>query len=86
MLFGIIAAAGIRMLIEAKTDFSQKNNLILASVILIIGIGGAKISIAELELEGMALATIVGILLNLVINYFIPWLRKTSGLKDDVAM
>ena len=67
LLFGIIAAAGVRMLVEAKIDFSQKRNLIITSVILIIGIGGAKIHLGPVELGEMSLATYVGVLLNLVL-------------------
>ncbi|HET7754847.1 MAG TPA: uracil permease [Anaeromyxobacteraceae bacterium] len=69
LLFGIIASAGIRMLVEAGIDFSQKRNLIIASVVLVIGIGGAKIHIAGIEFGEMALATYVGILLNLVLPH-----------------
>ncbi|MFL5301247.1 MAG: uracil permease [Anaeromyxobacteraceae bacterium] len=75
LLFGIIASAGIRMLVEAGIDFSQKRNLIIASVILVIGIGGAKIHVAGIELSEMALATYVGILLNLVL----PHSRELEG-------
>ena len=67
LLFGIIAAAGIRMLVEAGIDFSQKRNLIIASVILVIGIGGAKIHVGSVEIGEMSLATYVGVLLNLVL-------------------
>lgn len=67
LLFGIIAAAGLRMLVDAKVDFSQKRNLIIASVILVIGIGGAKIHLGSVELGEMSLAAYVGILLNLVL-------------------
>ncbi|WP_091835348.1 uracil permease [Marininema halotolerans] len=69
LLFGIIATAGLRMLVDHRIDFNNKRNLVIASVILVIGIGGAvlKLSDVHLELEGMALATVVGILLNLVL-------------------
>jgi uracil permease len=67
LLFGIIAAAGIRMIVEAGIDFSDKRNLIITSVILVIGIGGAKIHIGSLEVGEMSLATYVGVLLNLVL-------------------
>jgi uracil permease len=67
LLFGIIAAAGLRMLVDAKVDFSEKRNLIIASVILVIGIGGAKIHLGSVEIGEMSLATYVGILLNLVL-------------------
>jgi len=68
LLFGIIASSGLRMLVENKVDFKVKRNLIISSVILIIGIGGAALHLGDLfSLEGMALASIVGIVLNLVL-------------------
>ncbi|HYH02986.1 MAG TPA: solute carrier family 23 protein, partial [Bacillota bacterium] len=75
MLFGIIASAGIRMLVEAGIDFSQKRNLIIASVILVLGIGGAELTIGGVTFHGMALATIVGVVLNLII----PHTPNTEG-------
>ncbi len=67
LLFGIIASQGVRMMVEDKTDFSQKRNLIIASVILVIGIGGAKIHLGTTEIGEMSLATYVGVLLNLIL-------------------
>lgn len=68
LLFGIIASSGLRMLVENKVDFSRKRNLIISSVILVIGIGGASIHIGQtFSLEGMALASIVGVVLNQVL-------------------
>lgn len=65
LLFGIIAASGIRMLVEAKIDYSKSQNLILTCVVLVIGISGASIHIGEVALTGMGLATIVAIVLGL---------------------
>lgn len=68
LLFGIIASSGLRMLVENKIDFSQKRNLIIASVILVIGIGGAALHIgSHFSLEGMALASIIGVVLNQIL-------------------
>ncbi|MFD2171493.1 uracil permease [Tumebacillus lipolyticus] len=67
LLFGIIASAGLRMLVESGINYGNKRNLIISSVILVLGVGGAKIHIGELPIEGMALATFAGILLNLVL-------------------
>jgi uracil permease len=67
LLFGIIASAGVRMLVESKVDFSQKRNLIIASIILVIGIGGAKLHLGKTEIGEMALAAYVGMILNLVL-------------------
>ena len=67
MLFGVIASSGIRTLVESGIDFGHKRNLIISSVILVLGIGGAKLQLGPITLEGMALAAIVGIVLNLVL-------------------
>lgn len=68
LLFGIIASSGLRMLVENKVDFSKKRNLIISSVILVIGIGGAAIHVGTLfSLEGMALASLIGVVLNQIL-------------------
>ena len=71
MLFGIIASSGFRIFVEDKVDFSKKRNLIVASVIIVLGIGGGGIKFpfagAQIEIAGVALATLVGIILNLVL-------------------
>ncbi|MRX73330.1 uracil permease [Bacillus lacus] len=68
LLFGIIASSGLRMMVEHKVDLGDKRNLIISSVILVIGIGGAILRISEsFELHGMALAAIIGIALNLIL-------------------
>lgn len=65
LLFGIIGASGIRMLVEAKVDYSKSQNLILTCVVLVIGISGASIQLGEVALTGMGLATVVAIILGL---------------------
>lgn len=71
MLFGIIASSGFRIFVEDKVDFSKKRNLIIASVIIVLGIGGGGIKFhfagSQVEIAGLALATLVGIILNLVL-------------------
>jgi uracil permease len=66
LLFGVIIASGIRMLIEARTDLSNAKNLVLVSVIFVIGSSGAMIDLGPADLKGMSLATVVGVGLNLV--------------------
>ncbi|MBT2735466.1 uracil permease [Bacillus sp. ISL-7] len=68
LLFGIIASSGLRMLVDSKIDFGNKRNLVISSVILVIGIGGAVIKVSDsLQIQGMALAAICGVLLNLIL-------------------
>ncbi|WP_166245036.1 uracil permease [Paenibacillus turpanensis] len=65
LLFGVIAASGIRMLVETKVDYSKPTNLILTTVVLVIGISGATVKFEYLSLSGMALATVIAIILSL---------------------
>ncbi|MBP1966534.1 uracil permease [Paenibacillus aceris] len=65
LLFGIIAASGIRMLVETKVDYAKPVNLILTTTVLVIGLSGASLKLGHFELKGMALATIVAIVLSL---------------------
>lgn len=67
LLFGVIAANGLRILIEHKIDFDEKRNLMIAATILVIGIGGAYLQLGQFQLTGVALATLLGIFLNLVL-------------------
>ena len=68
LLFGIIASSGLRMLVDSNIDFGDKRNLVISSIILVIGIGGAKLHFTDtFEIQGMALAAIVGVLLNLLL-------------------
>ena len=68
LLFGVIAASGIRMLVESKVDYSKPINLSLTAIVLIVGISGAAVNMGNVQLKGMALATVVGMVLSLVFN------------------
>src|SRR5690606_31653877 len=66
LLFGVIAASGLRMLVESKVDYSKPTNLFLTTVVLVVGLSGVKLTIGDVSFSGMALATIVAILLSLL--------------------
>lgn len=71
LLFGLIASNGLRMLVSNKVDFDVNRNLMIASVVIILGVGmetaGIAIPIGDYTLPGMATSTLVGILLNLIL-------------------
>ena len=72
LLFGIIASSGLRTIVESGVDYKDKRNLTITSVILVIGIGGGQLAFnvtkdLQFLLQGVALATVVGIILNLLI-------------------
>ena len=79
ILYGLIAANGVKVLIKDKTDLSDMRKLIVVSTMLVIGLGGAYLNITSTSgLSGMSLAAIVGILLNQGIN-----LLDRSNHKDQ---
>lgn len=67
LLFGTIASVGISNMIQAKVDMSSTRNLIISSLILTIGIGGAVIEFGTFSFSGIGLASIVGVILNLLL-------------------
>ncbi|MDE6475276.1 MAG: NCS2 family nucleobase:cation symporter [Erysipelotrichaceae bacterium] len=68
LLYGVIASNGLRVLIDQRVDFSKQRNLIIASAMLVIGLGGAVLPLGNLvTLSGTALSALVGVILNLLL-------------------
>ena len=71
LLYGFIAVNGLKVLIKNQVDFENNKNIAIASTMLVIGLGGATISITkgdlDLAISGMSLAAVIGILLNLIL-------------------
>ncbi len=69
LLFGMISSIGIKNMVEHKVDLSDPKILMSSAAMLVLGLGGAKFAIGNFELEGLGLAAIVGVLLNLILNF-----------------
>ncbi len=67
LLFGVIASSGLRVMIENHLDFNKKRNLMIASAILVIGIGNAYLQLGQYQFSGLAVASVLGIILNLIL-------------------
>lgn len=67
LLFGVIASSGLRVMIEHQIDFNIKRNLMISSVILVIGIGNAYLQLGKYQFSGLAVAAVLGIILNLIL-------------------
>lgn len=67
LLFGTIASVGINSLIKNRIDLGNTRNLVIASLILTLGIGGAELTFGNFTIGGIGLAALVGVILNLVI-------------------
>lgn len=64
LLFGVIAASGIRVLVESKVDYNNPLNLLLTALVMGIGVSTASITIGTVTLKGMSLATVIAIILS----------------------
>ncbi len=82
LLFGLIASNGLRMYVTNKVDFGLNRNLMIASVVVILGVGmetsGISIPIGDYALPGMATSTLVGIIMNLIL----PMPEKEEGATE----
>ena len=74
LLYGVIAVQGFRIFVEQNVDFSKNKNMVLGAVTIITGVSGATIYVGSVQLKGMALAAIFGIILSIVF-YFLEKLR-----------
>ena len=69
LLFGMISSIGIKNMIDAKVDFTNPKILIISASMLVIGLGNAKFAYGNFQLEGLGLAAVIGMLLNLILNF-----------------
>lgn len=83
LLYGFIAVNGLKVLIENRVDFGITKNVIVASAMLVLGLGGATIAITSgdlsVSISGMSLAAIVGIILNLCL----PEDKKETKVEEE---
>ncbi len=76
LLFGMIAATGVNNMIQNKTDMGNTRNLIIVSLILTTGIGGAVLQIGNISMTGIGLSALIGVILNLI-------LPRTKAEKEE---
>jgi uracil permease len=81
LLFGLIASSGLRLLVKSGIDFGHSRNLIMTSVVLVVGIGmetgGFTIPLGQYSIPGMTLAALLGVVLNLVLP------KESEGIALD---
>lgn len=85
LLFGMIASIGLRTLIENNVNLSNNRNMVIISVILVIGISNLTISFAGVEFAGMGLAALVGILLNIILPENVDFDNKVSPEDEKIT-
>lgn len=82
LLFGVIAASGIRVLVEGKVDYNNPINLMLTAIVMGLGVSTASITIGTVTLKGMSLATVVAIIMSLAFH-LITILRGSNTDNED---
>lgn len=78
LLFGSIMVVGLNTLVRAGTDLTQSRNLVIVALIIVFGVGGMSFSAGEFTLEGIGLAGVLGVLLNLIL----PKPRSIKSAED----
>lgn len=78
-LFGIISAPGIQLLVEQNVNYKKMSNQIVTAAVLISGVSGLSVDLGIVELKGMSLGFVVGVVLNLIVQ-FLKWFGSTSDV------
>ena len=81
LLYGMIGASGIRILVDSQVDYGLSRNLTLTSVVFVTGLSGIAVKFGDIELTGMVLACIVGMILSLVF-YILDRLKLTNDREE----
>lgn len=81
LLYGMIGASGIRLMVDSRIDYSKARNLAMTSVVFVVGLSGIAINLGDVQLKGMSLAAITGMLLGLVM-YLLDKFRLTNEYED----
>ena len=81
LLFGVIAASGIRILVEAKVDYNNPMNLLLTYIVMGVGVSTASLTIGTVTLRGMSLATVIAIILS--VSFRIILALRRQGQKES---
>lgn len=82
LLYGMIGASGLRILVDSKVDFGRNRNIVMTAVVFVIGLSGITLKIGQIELKGMVLACVVGMVLGLLF-YIFDKLRISNDLEED---
>ena len=82
LLYGMIGTSGLRILVDNKVDYSKNRNMVLTSVIFVVGLSGVTLSLGNVALSGMTLAAIVGMLMSLLF-YAFDKLKWSNDLQDE---
>lgn len=82
LLYGMIGTSGIRIMVDSQVDYGKSRNLTLTSVVFVTGLSGAAVNFGNVQLTGMVLACIVGMILSLLFYIFDKY-KLTNDREDS---
>lgn len=77
LLYGMIGASGIRLMVDSKIDYSKAKNLMMTSIVFVVGLSGVAINLGSCQLKGMSLAAVTGMILGLI-TYLLDKFKLTN--------
>ena len=77
LLYGMIGTSGLRILVDSRVDYGNSRNLALTSVIFVTGLSGIAVKFGNVQLTGMVLACVTGMILSLVF-YVLDYFKLTN--------
>ncbi|WKY47124.1 uracil permease [Eubacteriaceae bacterium ES3] len=83
LLYGMIGASGIRILVDSQVDYGKSRNLALTSVVFVVGLSGVSLTFGSIQLSGMVLATVVGMVLSLIF-YVLDRMKLTNDSEEHL--
>ena len=82
LLYGMIGTSGIRILVDSKVDYGRSRNMAMTSVIFVVGLSGITVQFGSIQLTGMVLACVVGMIMGLTF-YVLDKLKLTNDREDS---
>ena len=77
LLYGMIGASGIRILVDAQVDYGKSRNQAMTAVVFVTGLSGISVQLGSIQLTGMVLACVVGMIMGLAF-YILDKLKLTN--------
>lgn len=86
LLYGMIGVSGLRILVDEKVDYGNSVNMMLTSVVFVVGLSGVTIQFGSVALTGMILAALVAMIMSLTFYIFakLHWLNEESSEPKDM--
>ena len=82
LLYGMIGTSGIRILVESQVDYGKSRNMAMTSIIFVTGLSGIKVQFGSIQLTGMVLACVVGMLMGLTF-FVLDKLKLTNDREEE---